>query len=80
LTGTFFERRIRHQYQYCTAPAPQCLPRPTGYDAIRAGALPETSFTVWANLFQIGRLTKGETALVHGGHQRHWRHRHPVRP
>jgi NADPH2:quinone reductase len=52
---------------YCVAPAPQCLPWPTGYDAIRAAALPETSFTVWANLFQIGRLTKGETVLVHGG-------------
>jgi NADPH2:quinone reductase len=53
--------------EYCTAPAPQCLPWPKGYDAVRAGALPETSFTVWANLFQHGRLTKGETALVHGG-------------
>ena len=53
--------------EYCTAPAPQCLPWPTGYSAIRAAALPETSFTVWANLFEIGRLTKGETALVHGG-------------
>jgi NADPH2:quinone reductase len=53
--------------EYCTAPATQCLPWPTDYDAIRAGALPETSFTVWANLFQIGRLGKNETALVHGG-------------
>jgi NADPH2:quinone reductase len=53
--------------EYCTAPATQCLPWPTGYDAVRAGALPETSFTVWANLFQIGRLSNGETALVHGG-------------
>src|ERR1700684_4486264 len=53
--------------EYCTAPATQCLPWPTDYDAIRAGALPETSFTVWANLFQIGGLTKGQTALVHGG-------------
>jgi NADPH:quinone reductase len=52
---------------YCVAPASQCLPWPTGYDAIRAAALPETSFTVWANLFQIGRLAKGETTLVHGG-------------
>jgi NADPH2:quinone reductase len=53
--------------EYCVAPAPQCLPWPTGYDAVRAGALPETAFTVWANLFQHGRLAKGETALVHGG-------------
>jgi NADPH2:quinone reductase len=53
--------------EYCTAPAPQCLPWPKGYDAIRSGALPETAFTVWANLFQIGGLSKGQTALVHGG-------------
>ena len=53
--------------QYCTAPATQCLPWPEGYDAVRAAALPETYFTVWANLFRIGRLSRGETALVHGG-------------
>jgi NADPH:quinone reductase len=53
--------------EYCAVPAPQCLPWPTGYDAIRAGALPETTFTVWANLFQSGRLSNGETALIHGG-------------
>ena len=34
---------------------------------MRAAALPETHFTVWANLFRIGRLAAGETALVHGG-------------
>ena len=53
--------------EYCVAPSPQCLPWPKGYDAIRAAALPETYFTVWANLFQIGRLTIGESVLVHGG-------------
>ena len=53
--------------EYCTAPAGQCLPWPAGYDAIRAGAVPETYFTVWANLFDIGRLQPGERMLVHGG-------------
>jgi NADPH2:quinone reductase len=53
--------------EYCAAPASQCLPWPGGYDAIRAAALPETYFTVWANLFQGGRLKQGETALIHGG-------------
>jgi len=53
--------------EYCAAPATQCLPWPKGYDAIRAAALPETYFTVWANLFQHGRLARGEVALVHGG-------------
>ena len=53
--------------QYCVAPEAQCLPWPDGYDAIRAAALPETYFTVWANLFMLGRLARGETLLVHGG-------------
>lgn len=53
--------------QYCVAPAAQTLPWPKGYDAIRAAALPETYFTVWANLFGHGRLAPGETALIHGG-------------
>jgi NADPH2:quinone reductase len=53
--------------EYCTVPATQCLKWPTGYDAIRAAAVPETAFTVWANVFQLGRLAKGERLLVHGG-------------
>jgi NADPH:quinone reductase len=53
--------------EYCTAPASQCLPWPKGYDAIRAAAVPETNFTVWANLFQAGRLKSGERVLIHGG-------------
>src|ERR1700722_11179759 len=53
--------------KYCGAPAPQCLLWPWGYDAVRAGALPETYFTVWANLFEGGRLTRGESTLIHGG-------------
>jgi NADPH2:quinone reductase len=53
--------------EYCTAPAAQCLPWPKGFDAIRAAALPETFFTVWANLFGHGRLAAGETVLIHGG-------------
>ena len=53
--------------EYCSAPASQCLPWPKGYDAARAAALPETYFTVWANLFELGRLQPGERALIHGG-------------
>jgi NADPH2:quinone reductase len=53
--------------EYVVAPAAQTLPWPKGYDALRAAALPENYFTVWANLFMIGRLAAGETALVHGG-------------
>ncbi len=53
--------------QFCAVPEGQCLPWPSGYDAVRAAALPENMFTVWANLFVHGRLRAGETALVHGG-------------
>ena len=53
--------------EYCAVPQTQALPWPTGYDAVRAAALPETFFTVWANLFDIGRLAPGESVLVHGG-------------
>jgi NADPH2:quinone reductase len=53
--------------EYCAVPATQCLPWPLGYDAERAAAVPETAFTVWANLFQMGRLAARETALIHGG-------------
>jgi len=53
--------------EYCTAPAPQCLPAPRGLDLVSAGAIPETFFTVWANVFERGRLQAGESLLVHGG-------------
>jgi NADPH2:quinone reductase len=53
--------------EYVTAPAAQTLPWPVGFDALRAAALPETYFTVWANLFMIGRLAAGESVLIHGG-------------
>jgi putative PIG3 family NAD(P)H quinone oxidoreductase len=53
--------------QYCRVPQGQVLPWPRGYDAVRAAALPETYFTVWANMFQMGRVRSGETVLVHGG-------------
>ncbi|ANL33284.1 NAD(P)H-quinone oxidoreductase [Rhizobium phaseoli] len=53
--------------EYCLLPASQVLPLPKGYDAVRAAALPETFFTVWANLFQMAGLTEGETVLIHGG-------------
>jgi NADPH2:quinone reductase len=53
--------------EYCTAPAPQCLTVPKGFDMLRAAALPENYFTVWHNLFERGALKSGESALIHGG-------------
>jgi NADPH:quinone reductase len=53
--------------EYCGAPAPQCLPIPEGLTPVEAAAIPETFFTVWTNLFQRGRLSEGESVLVHGG-------------
>ncbi|NTE85660.1 NAD(P)H-quinone oxidoreductase [Agrobacterium rubi] len=53
--------------EYCVVPVGQALPFPKGYDAVKAAALPETFFTVWANLFQMAGLTEDESVLIHGG-------------
>jgi NADPH2:quinone reductase len=53
--------------EYCVVPAGQALPWPKNFTAIQAAALPETFFTVWANLFGHGHLKHAETALIHGG-------------
>ncbi|MET0748776.1 MAG: NAD(P)H-quinone oxidoreductase, partial [Rhizobium sp.] len=53
--------------EYCVVPAGQALRFPNGFDAVRAAALPENYFTVWANLFQMAGLTEGESVLIHGG-------------
>lgn len=53
--------------QYCAVPASQALPVPEGMDWIQAAAIPETFFTVWANLFGIGGAHNGQRVLIHGG-------------
>jgi len=53
--------------EYCVAAASHALPIPAGMDFATAAALPETWFTVWANLVDLGRLKRGERLLVHGG-------------
>jgi putative PIG3 family NAD(P)H quinone oxidoreductase len=53
--------------QYALAPVGQCLPVPAALTQIEAGAMPETLFTVWSNLFERAYATEGETVLVHGG-------------
>ncbi len=53
--------------EYATAPAPQALPVPGTFDMVQAAGIPETFFTVWSNVFDRGRLAKGESILIHGG-------------
>jgi len=53
--------------QFCTVPASQALPIPEGMDWIQAAAVPETFFTVWANLFGLGDAHTGQRVLIHGG-------------
>jgi NADPH:quinone reductase len=43
------------------------LPIPESLDYAQAAVLPETVFTVFANVFEAGRLTAGQTLLIHGG-------------
>jgi NADPH:quinone reductase len=53
--------------QFVTVPAGQCLPLPSGLGMEEAAALPETFFTVWANVFDRASLKEGQSFLVHGG-------------
>jgi len=52
---------------YVAAPAVQCLPVPPGMRFAEAATLPETWFTVWANLADLATCKAGESLLVHGG-------------
>lgn len=52
--------------EYAVVDARHALPIPTGFSAVQAAALPETVFTVFANVFEHGGLKAGETLLVHG--------------
>src|ERR687894_2606805 len=47
-------------------PAGQLLPRPAGVELATAAALPEVTCTVWANVFLLAGLRRGESFLVHG--------------
>jgi NADPH2:quinone reductase len=53
--------------EYATTPAVQCLPIPKGLSVIEAASLPETFFTVWLDVFDLGALKPGESLLIHGG-------------
>ncbi|WP_101927563.1 MULTISPECIES: NAD(P)H-quinone oxidoreductase [Luteimonas] len=52
--------------EYAVADARHVLPIPDGLDWVHAAALPETVFTVYANVFEHGALQAGEWLLVHG--------------
>ncbi|MFJ4583272.1 NAD(P)H-quinone oxidoreductase [Streptomyces echinatus] len=60
LTGGGYAQKV-------AVPAGQLLTVPKGIGLVEAAALPEAVATVWSNLVMTGRLTAGETLLVHGG-------------
>jgi len=51
---------------YCVARAELCLNVPHTLPLDHAAGVPEAAFTVWHNLFELGRLQPGETVLIHG--------------
>jgi NADPH2:quinone reductase len=53
--------------EYCAAAEDNALPVPEGLSMVEAGAIPETFFTVWTNVFERAGLKPQETLLVHGG-------------
>ncbi|HEY2709292.1 MAG TPA: NAD(P)H-quinone oxidoreductase [Caulobacteraceae bacterium] len=51
--------------EFAACDARHALPIPQGLSATEAAGLPETVFTVYANVFEGGSLKLGETLLVH---------------
>ena len=52
--------------EYAVCDPRHALPIPPGLGFEQAASLPETVFTVYANVFEHGGLKAGETLLVHG--------------
>lgn len=53
--------------EYVAVDSAHCLRIPEGISLTDAAAIPETVFTVWFNVFHLGKLQKGEKLLIHGG-------------
>jgi len=53
--------------EYCVAHAKTTLPLPEPLTLVEGAGVPETTFTVWHNVFERGGLRPGEWLLVHGG-------------
>ena len=52
--------------EYAAADAGALLPVPDTIALVDAAGLPEAAFTAWTNIVDTGRLTPGETLLIHG--------------
>lgn len=50
-----------------SVPAGQIFPIPAGISLKDAAAFPEVACTVWSTVFMMGRLSVGESFLIHGG-------------
>jgi len=53
--------------EYAAVHETNALPVIAPLTMVEAGAIPETFFTVWHNVFERGALKAGETMLLHGG-------------
>ncbi|MGH6924900.1 MAG: NAD(P)H-quinone oxidoreductase [Propylenella sp.] len=53
--------------EFCTVHESNALPLPKPLTLVEGAGIPETTFTVWHNVFQRGGLRRGEWLLVHGG-------------
>jgi len=53
--------------EYVAVESAHCLPVPEGISLTDAAGIVETVFTVWFNVFHLGKLQPGEKLLIHGG-------------
>lgn len=52
--------------EYVLAPAADVAVKPQSLDHIHSAALPHVALTAWQALFELAKLEKGQTVLIHG--------------
>jgi NADPH:quinone reductase-like Zn-dependent oxidoreductase len=52
--------------EYVALEARNLAPKPRSVDHVHAAAVPRAGLTAWQALFDHGRLTKGQTVVIHG--------------
>jgi NADPH:quinone reductase-like Zn-dependent oxidoreductase len=52
--------------EYVAVEARNLAPKPRSVDHVHAAAVPRAGLTAWQALFDHGRLTKGQTVVIHG--------------
>jgi len=53
--------------EYVALPESNCASKPVGLSSVDSGAVPLAGLTAWQGIFDYGKLSEGQSILIHGG-------------